>query len=63
MIDAAMAAMSAPMLIVFAIRRRLIIGKTTFFEYFLFITKANPLPVTRPIRAHISNNCHHRILK
>src|SRR5919109_4901365 len=52
--DAAIAPISAPMFIVFAIRRRPAIGKTTFFEYFLFNTLPKPEPVTRPIRAQIS---------
>jgi len=54
LIDAAIEPISAPMFIVFAIRRRLAIGKTTFLEYLFFITQAKPLPVTRPILAHIS---------
>src|SRR5919197_4295931 len=54
LIDAAMAPISAPMFIVFAIRRRIVIGKTIFLEYFCFIIPPNPLPVTRPILAHIS---------
>src|SRR5919197_2507602 len=49
-----MAPISAPMFIVFAIRRRIVSGKTIFLEYFCFIIAASPLPVTRPILAHIS---------
>src|SRR5436309_4895121 len=67
-----MAPMSAPMFIVFAMRTRLAIVRTTFLEYFFFMTAANPLPVTRPIRAHISwtttivgyrNNANHSITR
>jgi hypothetical protein len=46
--------MSAHIFIVLAIRIRLAIVRTTFLEYFFFMTAANPLPVTRPILAHIS---------
>ena len=49
-----MAPISAPMFIVFAIRRRIVSGKIIFFEYFCLITADNPLPVTRPTLAHIS---------
>ena len=52
--EAVIAPMSAPMLTVLAMRRRLAIGKTTFLQYFFLITAAWPSPVTRPIRAHIS---------
>lgn len=52
--NAAIAPISAPIFIMFAIRRRHAVGKTTFFEYFLFNTPPKPEPVTRPIRAQIS---------
>ena len=46
--------MSAPIFIVFARSKRPASGKTIFLEYFFFMTEDSPLPVTRPIRAHIS---------
>jgi len=48
-----MAPISAPIFIVFSMRMRLEIARTIFLEYFFFMTAANPLPVTRPILAHI----------
>ena len=54
LVDADMAPISVPMLIVFAINKSPISGKTTFLEYFSFMTAAKPLPVTSPILAHIS---------
>ena len=38
--DADIAPISAPIFIVFAIKRRLTIGKTIFLEYFFFMTAA-----------------------
>jgi hypothetical protein len=54
LIDADIAAMSAPMFTVFAIIRRIVSGNTTFFEYLVFIAEDRPLPDTRPILAQIS---------
>jgi hypothetical protein len=57
------------MFIVFAIKIRLEIARTIFLEYFLLMAAASPLPVIRPILAHISwtttiigdrNNAIHR---
>ena len=54
LIDADMAPKSAPIFIVFAIKRRLDIGYTILAEYFFFIRAAKPFPLRRPILAHIS---------
>lgn len=50
----AIALISAPIFIVFAIKRRKTTGKTTLLEYFFLTIAARPLPVKRPILAHIS---------
>jgi hypothetical protein len=52
--DAAIALMFAPMFTTFAIKRRVTIGKTTFFEYFFLMIVASPLHFKGPILAHIS---------
>ena len=52
--EADIAPKSAPILIVFAINRRLDIGYTILVEYFFFISAAKPFPLRRPILAHIS---------
>ena len=52
--EADIAPRSAPILMVLAIIRRLDMGYTILAEYFFFIKAANPFPLKRPIRAHIS---------
>lgn len=62
--------MSAPIFMIFAIKRRKTIGKTTFFEYFFFMIAANPLPFSRPnladiswttsIRGRVNNTVHNK---
>ena len=54
LIEAAIALISAPEFIVFAIKRRKIRGITILLEYFFFIMADNQLPVKSPILAHIS---------
>jgi len=60
-VDAAIAPMSTPMFIVFAIKRSDVIGKTTLFENCFFNALPKPTPVTSPIRAHFLNYNHYRI--
>ncbi len=53
--EAAIAPISAPIFIVFAIIKREMIGSTTFLlEYFFPKMVASPLPVNKPILPHIS---------
>jgi len=54
LIEADIAPKSAPILIVFAINRRLDIGYMILAEYFFFIRAAKPFLLKRPILAHIS---------
>ena len=54
LIEAAIALISAPAFIVFAISRRKIIGITTLLEYLFLIMADMPLPVKSPILVHIS---------
>jgi hypothetical protein len=52
--EAAMALISAPEFIVFAINSKKIMGITILLEYFFFMTADKPFPVKRPILGHIS---------
>src|ERR1039458_5318429 len=52
--DLAMAPMSAPILNVLAAKSSIVLIYSTFLPKWVLILLANPLPVTKPILAHIS---------